>query len=207
VPKKIALDTDAFAQAMQQARKELGPKALVKDVIARRDEILGGRPVTGDIGEQSRQANPEPTRAETKSAQLASPGATEVKATSRTSRGTANTAASEQSQPEPRTPPPPGESTAVDSFKYDADKQEIHVVGKNGRTYVYGEVTPEQAQMFHEAESKGMAWKAIKDNNPYVAKIIDGKRTAIRRGPTSANPDDLTPQLEESLKQALRKKR
>jgi hypothetical protein len=44
--------------------------------------------------------------------------------------------------------------------------------------------------MFHEAESKGLAWKSIRDNNPYVAKIIDGKRVAVR--PVLA-PEDQIP--------------
>lgn len=58
------IDTDAFARATEQARAELGPNATKEDVIGRRDEIVGGRPETKDIGAQSRANNPEPTRAE-----------------------------------------------------------------------------------------------------------------------------------------------
>ena len=64
------VDTDAYARAMEQARKELGPDASVKDVIKRRDEIVSpeAKGKTEDIGAQAREANPEPTRAETKAA-------------------------------------------------------------------------------------------------------------------------------------------
>lgn len=64
------IDTDAYSKAMEQARKELGPDASVKDVMKRRDELVApeAKGKQGDIGEQSRQANPEPTRAETKTA-------------------------------------------------------------------------------------------------------------------------------------------
>ena len=65
-PAPRPLDTEAFARATVQARQELGPTAPKEKVIVRRDEILGGRPAVGDIGERLRQANPEPTRAQTK---------------------------------------------------------------------------------------------------------------------------------------------
>jgi hypothetical protein len=62
------IDTDAYAKAMEQARKELGPDASVKGVIKRRDELVSpeAKGSNGDIGDQARKANPEPTRAETK---------------------------------------------------------------------------------------------------------------------------------------------
>jgi hypothetical protein len=62
------IDTDAYAAATEQARKELGPDASKKAVIARRNELVapGAKGAAGDIGAQSREANPEPTRAETK---------------------------------------------------------------------------------------------------------------------------------------------
>ena len=62
------IDTDAYAKATEQARKELGPDATKEAVIARRNELVGDKAKgsTGDIGAQAREANPEPTRAETK---------------------------------------------------------------------------------------------------------------------------------------------
>lgn len=62
------IDTDAYAKATEQARKELGPDASTKDVMKRRDELVApeAKGNNSDIGEKSRQANPEPTRAETK---------------------------------------------------------------------------------------------------------------------------------------------
>lgn len=65
---KKGLDTDAYANAMAQARKELGPDANVKDVMKRRDEIVsqtgGGESKEEDIGSKVRAAAPEPTRKE-----------------------------------------------------------------------------------------------------------------------------------------------
>jgi len=63
-----SIDTDAYAKATEQARKELGTDATKDAVIARRNELVApeAKGAAGDVGEQSRQANPEPTRAETK---------------------------------------------------------------------------------------------------------------------------------------------
>lgn len=64
------IDTDAYAAATVQARKELGPNATKEAVIARRNELVApeAKGTTGDIGDQARKNNPEPTRAETKTA-------------------------------------------------------------------------------------------------------------------------------------------
>jgi hypothetical protein len=98
------------------------------------------------------------------------------------------------------------ESSAVKSFKYDAGSNELHVKPVGGRTtYVYGDVSPEQAQAFAAADSKGTAWLDLrKSSSVPVAKIIDGKRIALR--PVVKASDDLTSALEESLKQALAQK-
>ena len=62
------IDTDAYAKASEQARKELGPNASKEAVIARRNELVepGAKGSTGDLGAKARETNPEPTRAETK---------------------------------------------------------------------------------------------------------------------------------------------
>lgn len=92
------------------------------------------------------------------------------------------------------------ESSAVKSFKYDAENQEFHVKPNGGRTtYVYGEVSPDAAEAFNAAESKGNAWIQIR-NNPLVAKIIDGKRIAVR--PVPKPSEDLTGILQQSVEQA-----
>lgn len=156
------------------------PKVSPQSLQNQIEQGLGGRPLKPNV----------PLRE-----QMSVPGAKEVQTTSRTSRGTAAGGASELSQPQPRTPAPAGESSAVESFRYDPEAKEMHVEGKNGRTYVYGEVTPEQAQMFHEAESKGMAWKSIKDNNTLVAKVIDGKRINVRPRTVVTDPDTGKPEF------------
>ena len=72
------------------------------------------------------------------------------------------------------------DSSAVRSGRYDAAAKEYHVRGTSGdTTYVYGDVSPDAAQAFEQAESKGKAWQTMK-NNPLVAKIVNGKRIAIK---------------------------
>jgi hypothetical protein len=62
------VDTDAYAKATEQARKELGPDASKEAVIARRNELVvpEAKGATEDVGAKAREANPEPTREETK---------------------------------------------------------------------------------------------------------------------------------------------
>ena len=75
----------------------------------------------------------------------------------------------------------PANSSAVRSYKYDPQAQEFHanMTTGNGTTHVFGDVSPEEAQTFDQAESKGKAFQAIKQNHPLVAKIINGKRIPI----------------------------
>lgn len=101
----------------------------------------------------------------------------------------------------------PKESSVVKSFNYNPETRELEVMTKNGGHYIHGDVTPEQAQSLESAESKGKAWNAIKNNSTLVAKVQNGKRIAIKpSGSASATPEDLTPQLEESVKQAKARK-
>lgn len=94
------------------------------------------------------------------------------------------------------------ESSAVKSFKYDSDAKELHIRPAGGRTtYVYGDVEPEQADVFTSADSKGQAWHDLRNSSsPVVAKIIDGKRIAVR--PVPKPSEDLTGVLIKSLEQA-----
>jgi hypothetical protein len=108
-------------------------------------------------------------------------------------------------QPKPQLPEgfTPVESTAMKGFKYDPATREFETITQGGQRYVHGDVSPEDAQAFMDAESKGKAWQQIREN-PLVAKVINGKRVAIK--PTAsaeaAPTDDLMPKLQESLKQA-----
>jgi hypothetical protein len=94
---------------------------------------------------------------------------------------------------------PVEDSSAVRSFKYDPDAQELHIAPTKGYTYVYGDVSPDQATGFQNAESKGTAWGSIRNSNPLVAKIHEnGTRTAIT--PTNTAPsEDLTRVLQQSV--------
>lgn len=90
-------------------------------------------------------------------------------------------------------------SSAVRSFKYDPDAQEMHIAPTKGYTYVYGDASPDQATAFQNAESKGIAWGEIRKSNPLVAKIHEnGTRTAVT--PTNTAPsEDLTRVLQKSV--------
>lgn len=75
----------------------------------------------------------------------------------------------------------PVTSSAMKSYKYDPSAQEFHTRLNSGETtYVYGDVTPEEAQGFEQAESKGKGYQAIKGSHPLVAKIVNGKRVAVK---------------------------
>ena len=98
-------------------------------------------------------------------------------------------------------------SAVVKNFRYDPQAQELHVTTHDGTTYVSGEVTPEQAQAFQDAPSKGQAWKAIRENSPLVGKVpAGGKRIAMKGAQEfkSADPNanDLTDILTRSLREA-----
>ncbi len=83
----------------------------------------------------------------------------------------------------------PVESSALRSYKYDPTAKEFHARATSGdTTYVYGDVSPEAAQGFEQAESKGKAWQGIR-SNPLVAKIVNGKRIDVKpaRGSISAS--------------------
>lgn len=74
----------------------------------------------------------------------------------------------------------PVESSALSSYKYDPATREFQAHTTSGKvTYVYGDVSPEDAAAFASAESKGQAFQQIKQN-PLVAKIIDGKRIPVK---------------------------
>jgi hypothetical protein len=83
----------------------------------------------------------------------------------------------------------PVESSAVQSYRYDPDAQEFHARYSSGgdTTHVFGDVSPDEAQAFQQAGSKGKAMQAIKQNHPLVAKIVNGKRisTTPARGSIS----------------------
>jgi hypothetical protein len=84
-------------------------------------------------------------------------------------------------------------SSAVKAFRYDPAARELHVQTPDGTTYVSGEVTPDQAETFRDADSPGRAWKAIRDNSPLVAKILPGGKRIAMKGASafrSASPGD-----------------
>jgi hypothetical protein len=73
----------------------------------------------------------------------------------------------------------PVDSSALKGFKYDPQTREFETITQGGQRYVHGDVSPEDAQAFMDAESKGKAWQQIR-GNPLVAKVVNGKRIAIK---------------------------
>lgn len=104
----------------------------------------------------------------------------------------------------------PVESSAVKSFKYDPGTKQLEVAAKSGgEPYVYAEVTPAEADAFKTADSKGTAWKQIRDNHVQIGKA--GEKGITPRIPDrnyrSASPeDDMTADLEKSVDIAKKKK-
>ena len=71
----------------------------------------------------------------------------------------------------------------VQSYAYDPQANELQVTTKANPniSYVYGDVSPAQAEAFHTGESKGKAWAAFKQgSSPLVAKILNGERIPVR---------------------------
>lgn len=90
----------------------------------------------------------------------------------------------------------PVESSAVKGYRYDAQARELHVQPRSGgTTYVYGDVSPEDAQAFAESDSKGKAWQQIQAGNPLVRK---GAR-AVKPTSQGADFSDMTDMLTRSL--------
>ena len=47
------------------------------------------------------------------------------------------------------------DSSSVEQFAYDADNQELHIIFIKGGYYIYSQVSPETAEEFATAPSKG----------------------------------------------------
>lgn len=131
------IDTDAFAKATAQARAELGPSATKEQVIARRDEIVGGKPETRDVGAQSRANNPEPTRAEARG----------TRTRQRTPQENADTAAFQQARREL------GDSASSDDVVARAEK----ILGRPGAYSTKRPVTPKGVTPNGSGESMASA--------------------------------------------------
>lgn len=63
----------------------------------------------------------------------------------------------------------PVESSLLKGYKYDPAAREFSAVLKNGQSYVHGDVSPEAAKAFKEADSQGSAWtKKIRQGPGHV---------------------------------------
>jgi hypothetical protein len=109
------------------------------------------------------------------------------------------------------------ESSALRGYRYDPAAREFESITTDGRRYVHGDVSPEEAAAFEAADSKGKAWSQLKSQNPLVAKVVSGKRVAVVKpqattpttveapGGVIQNSGDLTAALQESVKRAKAK--
>lgn len=84
------------------------------------------------------------------------------------------------------------DSSALQGHKYDPETREFESITQSGQHYVHGDVTPEAAQAFEDADSKGRAWQDIRKNGTLVAKVVNGTRVPIRRGPVSVDAEGTT---------------
>jgi len=117
----------------------------------------------------------------------------------------------------------PVESSALKGYKYNPDTREFESITTGGQHYIHGDVGPDEARYFADAESKGKAWQQIRSQNPLVAKVVNGQRVAVKpvqiaeeapaAGPAVPTPKpktlkdlsgegDLTAQLNASLNKA-----
>lgn len=76
----------------------------------------------------------------------------------------------------------PVKSSALAHAGYDPAAREFHAQYKSGDgvQHVFGDVSPDEAQAFEQSASKGAAMQQIKQGHPLVAKIVDGKRVAMK---------------------------
>jgi hypothetical protein len=106
----------------------------------------------------------------------------------------------------------PVESSALKGYKYDPSTREFESITAGGQHYIHGDVSPEEAQAFADADSKGRAWVQIRQN-PLVAKVVNGQRVPVKIAPLTATPEGnaertpltlpTTDDLLEKLKQSL----
>lgn len=156
------MPTSESRAASDAAFKRAYPEEGMKDLSPVEKEhwqqnVFGQAPAE-DIGAKARATNPEPTRAEVKGAAKPTPDATEGHT--------------------------PHDSSALKSSKYDPGAKEFHARMTSGdTTYVYGDVAPEEHEAFSGADSKGKAYQQIKNGHPLVAKIVNGKRIAVKPSP------------------------
>lgn len=94
-------------------------------------------------------------------------------------------------------PVAPKESSVIKSHSYDQDAKELTFTTHSGQTYKYGDVSPDQAAEFANG-SKGQALNRLKKSGSVLVEKNGKPVTPI--GPRMADPNDLTPALEESVK-------
>ena len=153
-------------RAVHQAITELGPKASIEAVTARANQISKLGDLLNDAvgGKALKPGVPLKNQMDVVTPKESAPAV-----------------------PEGHTPV---KSSALQSYKYNPDAQEMETVSKNGQHYIHGDVSPEQAQSFMDGDfpgrkdgepgSMGKAWNELRKNSTPVAKVINGQRVAVR---------------------------
>jgi hypothetical protein len=100
----------------------------------------------------------------------------------------------------------PVDSSALSGFKYSPETREFESITKTGAHYVHGDVSPEQAQAFEAAESKGKAWNELRSKSPLVAKVVNGERVAAKP-PTGMRSVEIGPDGTPEFSDVLAQKR
>jgi hypothetical protein len=73
----------------------------------------------------------------------------------------------------------PVDSSVLKAYKYSPEAREFESITNDGRHYVHGDVSPEEAQAFADADSKGKAWSKLKSQSPLVGKVVNGRRVNV----------------------------
>lgn len=94
----------------------------------------------------------------------------------------------------------PVDSSALKGYKYDPATREFQSITQGGQHYIHGDVSPEEAQTFADADSKGKAWQQIRGSNPLVAKVVNGQRVSmVKARSVVVDPESGKPEFSDVL--------
>jgi hypothetical protein len=103
----------------------------------------------------------------------------------------------------------PVDSSLLQGYKYDPEAREFSAILKNGQSYVHGDVSPEAAKAFEDADSQGSAWtKKIRQGPGHVLiekngePVVPGTMTSSTGdviGKTQAGMEGMDPALAQKV--------
>lgn len=97
----------------------------------------------------------------------------------------------------------PTDSSVLRAYKYNPKAREFESITNSGQHYVHGDVSPEQAQAFEAADSKGKTWNQLRSQSPLVAKVLNGERVAVNPASMIESGDDVIPKSEAGMQRTV----